>query len=400
MDVTPRLDEIATCDEFLALTRYTRVFDPFRVMGISTKELLHSRVIAAFLNANEAHGLGSTFRDDYLMSLTSCRKVGAAPPLEAALLLRAAGERAKVARELADIDILLDFPDLRLVIGIENKIHALDQPKQVARYQESLCELFPHYQHRAMIYLTPTGRDSPTANLDCRRVPVYYQSYAMVADLLKHCRPLAALPASQFLDQFITHIERNMTDNTELKSLCWGVFEQDEEAYEHLAEHFFYCRQRKYKERFDALEKEVKRGSQFNEWASEIETRIVESSKGDNPLFDLDVRLKSWPDGVWVKLYKHTWLAVFPYFFGKDSEIISRRLPQFCAPPRDVPDWGGLKFASLKFEDREDRAVNMVGKRATDSDYNTALCRVRQYIVEINEALDAARTAPAELCMA
>lgn len=396
MDVTSRFNELSAGDEFLALTRYTRVFDPFRVMGVNTKELLHSRVIAAFLNANEAHGLGSTFRDDYVMSLTSCRQVGAAPPLDAAVLLSTVGARAKVARELADIDILLDFPGLRLVIGIENKIYAQDQAKQVARYQESLCELFPHYRHRAMIYLTRTGRDSPTANLDCLRVPVYYQSYAMVADLLKRCRPLAALPAGQFIDQFITHIERNMTDNTELKSLCWGVFEQSEEAYEHLAEHLFYCRQRKYKKRFEALEKEVKQGSQFSEWASEIDTRIIEGAKGDNPLFDLDVRLRSWPQGLWVKLYKHTWLAVFPYFLEKDSEAVSLRLPQFCAPPRDVPDWGGFKFASLKFEDREDRAVNMVGKRATDSDYNAALSRVRQYIVEINEALDVACTAPAE----
>lgn len=400
MEVTPRLNKLSACDEFVALTQYTRTFEPFRVMGVSTKELLHSRVIAAFLNANEPHGLGSTFRDDYLASLMNCRQVGAAQPIDPSILLDAVGARAKVARELADIDILLDFPDLRLVIAIENKIHALDQPKQLERYQESLCHLFPHYEHRAIVYLTPTGRDSPTANLKCSRVPIYYQSYAMVAALLRRCRLLASPPAGEFLDQFISHIERTMTDSSEIKELCWGVFEKSEEAYEHLAKHLFYCRRRKYTMRFAALELEVRQGSQFNEWAREIQTRIVETSKGDNPCFDLDVRLKSWPDGVWVKLYKHSWLGVFPYFLEQDSEIVSLRLAQFCTPFRDVPDWGGHKFASFRFQLKADRAVNEDGNHATDSDYNAALTRLRECIVEINDALNAAPPSPAELPIA
>jgi hypothetical protein len=397
MEVSQRLDELSACDEFVALTQYTRTFDAFRVMGVSTKELLHSRVIAAFLNANEPHGLGSTFRNDYLASLMNCRRVGAAQPLEPTILANAVSARAKVARELADIDIVLDFPDLRLVIAIENKIHALDQPKQLERYQKSLCDLFPHYEHRAIVYLTPTGRDSPTANLDCSRVPIYYQSYAMVAALLRRCRALASRPAGEFLDQFISHIERTMTDNSEINNLCWGVFEQNEEAYEHLAKHLIYCRRRKSATRFAALELEVRQGSQFNEWASEIQTRIGETIKGDNPCFDLDVRLKSWPDGVWVKLYKHSWLGVFPYFLAQDRELVSLRLVQFCTPPRDVPDWGGHQFASYRFQLKADRAVNEDGNRATDSDYNAALTRVRECIVEINDALTAASSSTAEL---
>ncbi|MEB2514767.1 PD-(D/E)XK nuclease family protein [Pseudomonas sp. YuFO20] len=400
MEVTPQLNELFACDEFLALTQYTRAFDPFRVMGVSTKELLHSRVIAAFLSANEPHGLGSTFRDEYVASLMNCRQVGAARPINATILVNAVGAHAKVARELAGIDILLDFPDLRLVLAIENKIHAIDQPKQLKRYQESLCELFPYYEHRAIVYLTPTGRDSPTANLDCSRVPIYYQSYAMIAALLRGCRPLASPPAGVFIDQFTSHIERSMTDSSEIKALCWGVFEKSEEAYEHMAKHLFYCRQRKFATRFTALELEIRQGSQFKEWGNEIQTRIVEASKGDNPYFDLDVRLKSWPDGVWVKLYKHNWLGVFPFFLAQDSEMVSQRLEQFCTPSRDVPDWIGHKYASLRFQLKTDRAVSENGNRAADSDYNAALTRVRECIVEINDALNATHSLPAELSIA
>lgn len=394
MDLTPRIEALPACDSFLALTRYTRVFDPFKVMGVSTKELLHSRVIATFLNAEEPHGLGSKFRDEYLASLKVCRRVGEAAPLEEAVILNAAGARAKVIRERADIDILIDFPSLRLVIAIENKIHASDQREQLTRYQQSLCDLFPHYEHRAIVYLTPEGRDSPTANVDCQRVPIYYQSYAQIAELLTRSRPLTTPSAGAFLDQFIRHIERTMTDSSDIQELCWGVFEQNEDAFEHLAKHLIYCRERKYRERFTALKQEVDTGSQFSEWRGEIEALVSSKFKGDNPLFDLDVRLNSWPAGVWVKLYKHTWLGVFPYFLDKDGETVALHLQRFCSPSRDVPNWPGHKFASVRFQDREDRAVNLQGNRATDSDYNAALTQVRECIVEINEALAAAFALP------
>lgn len=73
---------------------------------------------------------------------------------------------------------------------------------------------------------------------------------------------------------------------------------------------------------------------------------------------------------------------------------------QFCTPSRDVPDWVGHKFASLRFQDKKDQAVNVHGDRSTDFDYDTALSRVRECIVEINYALDAALASPGELSLA
>uniref|UniRef100_UPI0030DC9985 PD-(D/E)XK nuclease family protein n=1 Tax=Pseudomonas sp. RL_35y_Pfl2_P42 TaxID=3088710 RepID=UPI0030DC9985 len=55
---------------FAALTRYTKAFDLFRVMGVSSKELVHSNILPAFMNADEAHGLGASVRDAFVTSLT------------------------------------------------------------------------------------------------------------------------------------------------------------------------------------------------------------------------------------------------------------------------------------------------------------------------------------------
>ena len=47
-EITPAIKAIPFSEEFIALAQHTKTFDPFRVMGVSTKELLHSRVLAAF----------------------------------------------------------------------------------------------------------------------------------------------------------------------------------------------------------------------------------------------------------------------------------------------------------------------------------------------------------------
>lgn len=47
---------------FSTLAGYTKAFDLFKAMGVSTKELVHSNIIASLLNDREAHGMGSAFR--------------------------------------------------------------------------------------------------------------------------------------------------------------------------------------------------------------------------------------------------------------------------------------------------------------------------------------------------
>lgn len=192
-----------------------------------------------------------------------------------------------MARELEHIDILLDYPSLKLVIAIENKIWALDQSRQVARYQKALQDLFPHYPHRALVYLTPKGRASPTIDPDSP-TPVCYQSYGQLAELLRQQASVdpKALP---FIHQFVAHIEKTLSGNTELKQLCWEIFQQHEEAYRQIHDHFVYCQNRKLQERFEWLETEVKTAPMFADWAGRIETRPI--CNVDKKRYDLDVRV-------------------------------------------------------------------------------------------------------------
>lgn len=382
MDASTQLEALRNSTGFAALTRYTKAFDLFRVMGVSSKELVHSNVLAAFMTADEAHGLGASFRDAFVASLAQLPCKG--NPLHWQVLGSTKGANAKVARELAHIDVLLDFPSLRLVIAIENKIWAADQFNQVARYQKALCELFPHYESRALVYLTPTGKESPTQDMKSS-VPVYFQSYGDLATLLHSYQSDATPPAAYFIDQFVTHVEKSMSGNSELNSLCWEVFQQSEEAYAHLVKHYEYCKARKMTELFRLLGERLASDTLFAEFAGEMETRF--STKIDKQQYDLDVRLRGWPEGVWVKVYKHTWFGVFPFFSESDLEALNPRLPSFTQPAYAVPNWSGLYFASSRFLVKDDRCVLAEGDSVREPHLDEALTRVYDCIREIGAAL-------------
>lgn len=382
MDAIKHVEALRSSVEFAALTRYTNVFDLFKVMGVSSKELVHSNILAAFMRADEAHGLGADFRDAFVASLAQMRCSG--NPLSLRVLASTKGAKAKVTRELAHIDVLLDFPSLRLVIAVENKIWAADQHNQIARYQKALCDLYPHYESRALVYLTPTGRESSTQDL-ASSVPVYFQSYGDLATLLHSYQSEATPSAAYFIDQFVTHVEKTMSGNSELNRLCWEVFQQSEEAYTHLVKHFEYCKTRKMTELFRLLGERLVSDSLFAEFASDMETRF--STNTDKQQYDLDVRLRSWPKGVWVKAYKHKWFGVFPFFSDVDLEALIPLLPSFTQPAHAVPDWAGLYFASSRFLVKDDRCVLAQGDSVTQAHLDEVLTRIHDCMGEISRAL-------------
>jgi hypothetical protein len=54
MDALEHLATISASAAFNTLTVYTKAFDLFKAMGVSTKELVHSNIIAPLLNDREA----------------------------------------------------------------------------------------------------------------------------------------------------------------------------------------------------------------------------------------------------------------------------------------------------------------------------------------------------------
>ena len=64
---------------------------------------------------------------------------------------------------------------------------------------------------------------------------------------------------------------------------------------------------------------------------------------------------------MWVKVYKHSWFGVFPYFLSSDIDAVSMRLAKFCSPAREVPAWLAtamrLNVFRLRLSERSTRMV-------------------------------------------
>lgn len=356
-------------------------------MGVHRKEIVHSNILAALMRESTPHGLGAAFLQSFVEAAGATHCVGKPVPVE--VLSSVVGQKANVSRELEGIDLLVDFSDLGLVVGVENKIWAIEQPEQLKRYQETLCHRFSGYQHKLMVFLTPKGAEPVTMDRESS-VPVYCMSYGSVAEQLTKLRHLAEGPAASFIDQFIEHVETYLSGNSELNDLCWDLFRQHEDAYQHIVDGYEFCVSRKIADAFREMHSRLQKDSLFRDWVGLIEVKTWSKFKpGTKEIvhFDLDVRLPSWPHGLWVKVYKHTWFGVFPYVRGVDIEKLRPAIPGFLTSPQAVKNWGDHYYASSSFSSADKRKLLDQGNKLGETEINKALTKVSDYIKAIDKEL-------------
>tara|TARA_R110001599_G_scaffold117525_1_gene285929 strand:- start:2526 stop:3596 length:1071 start_codon:yes stop_codon:yes gene_type:complete len=354
------------------------------MMGVRSKELIHSNILACFLKPSYPHGLGHLFVNDFVRSIRSLLHINA-EPIPLSVLISATNSSSRVFRELENIDLVIEFPEIQFVIGVENKIHAIEQDKQIARYQTILETRYASY-NKAIIYLTPTGTEPKTANINSA-VPVYCMPYERIAIILKRISDKSNKSSFVFINQFIAHLERYMSGSNEVNELCWQVFEKNESAYKHMVKAYDYCIQRKLQLMFEHLDRKVNTDSMFSEWNGRIETQNIHSTKS-KLTYDLDIRLTSWPEGVWVKVYKHDWFGVFPYIKENDilnsqHELLNNKISSY----QQVKHWDKYYYISNNTMLDKERQIQEDGNNLSEDDLINALNRIKCFIQETNKLL-------------
>jgi hypothetical protein len=156
-DELPRLQQRQQVYE----TKASPKFNVFRILRVETKEVrLHSAVIAELLDPLGAHGQGFLF----LKSFFSILQANLSSPV-ASLDEKDQWfvEKEKFIGTDGRIDLLLSCLGQGYILAIENKIWAGEQPEQMDRYWHWLQERRKKFQHKQLIFLTPTGRKPVTA---------------------------------------------------------------------------------------------------------------------------------------------------------------------------------------------------------------------------------------------
>jgi len=180
---TEQIEELFLSSEFGMLSAYSKEFNLFETMGIRSKETIHSNILAALLNPDASHGIGHTFIDLFLLAIKSSHN-SSGIPLTFSDTLSATGTNVRVFRELECIDIVIEFPDAKLVVGIENKIWSDEQTDQIMRYQNTLRSRYKNFK-KAIVFLTPSGKEPITADKNIDDVPVYCMPYSKISEICR-----------------------------------------------------------------------------------------------------------------------------------------------------------------------------------------------------------------------
>ena len=144
-------------------------FNIFHSLGVVTREVRHSALLADLLNPNGDHAQGYLF---LMRFLEICHnRFPNRFPMPKGDTRRAVWyiEREKAIRG-GRLDIVIRSPSLRYMVIIENKVRSGVSKSQLDRYEDWLRRQKAHYPNQAMLNLTPTGEPGSSSWL-----PLSYQ---------------------------------------------------------------------------------------------------------------------------------------------------------------------------------------------------------------------------------
>ena len=141
-----------------ARSKTAQGFNIFEITGHAHLEVeTHSRFLAHLLDPSETHGQGGLFLGGFLSRL---RGNTAVPRPDGYWWVA-----AEYSTDFGRLDILLRHRHEPFFVVIENKIYASDQPGQLVRYWQWLCEQGPGGQ-KHLVYLTPAGTEPTELSFD------------------------------------------------------------------------------------------------------------------------------------------------------------------------------------------------------------------------------------------
>lgn len=138
-------------------------FNVFTALGIERKEeLFHTPILAHLLDPLAEHGQGFLFLRAFFK--VCGQKEGFIVPIEPLEQFRWIVRPEVFIGDSGEIDQVIECPQQRFIVILENKIDAGEQPRQLRRYYDWMLSHRTDYTHKQMVFLTPEGRHPKTAD--------------------------------------------------------------------------------------------------------------------------------------------------------------------------------------------------------------------------------------------
>jgi len=220
LEMEKQIKQLIFSEEYKKLTTLEKSLNVFQLLGIQQNENIHSNIIAALLDRKKSPINSKSFFYDLL---------GAISLKNNNLWLRDITEIIScdfnVFREKYRIDILMEDWNKKIVIGIENKINAIERVEQISDYQEILREKYPSFR-AYMLFLTPTGYESKTLN-NLSNIPCFSISYQDIYEALKNQEESDTSKLTHWLR---INIEKEIIMNSEENELVRNLWSDYETA--------------------------------------------------------------------------------------------------------------------------------------------------------------------------
>lgn len=230
-------DLVVNCPDLAELESMLGSFNIFQVLRSEFGELKHSNVLAWLLDPAEAHGLGASFLQKWLMHVLhdspSGLAFGLAPvDVDAWDLID-----AEVYREWNYIDILLVLKmqgGESWVVCIENKVKASQSPGQLEGYRKVVEMEFPNASRRLYLFLTK-NREMPA---DAAYIPASYTQVhrALKETVAQRHRSIGDEPRV-LIDNYLRLLEEKFMNESEIAKTVLNIYRKHERALKVIFEH-------------------------------------------------------------------------------------------------------------------------------------------------------------------
>ena len=195
------LQQRAEEEEFLIASR----FNIFSLLGVESNEVAtHSRLLGELLSPKGTHAQGALFLEMFLNLLASLDEEFPAPDPPFI------HDQWRVERErhtnFGNIDIVISSQAAGYLVVIENKVWSTEQGRQLERYADWMKIFKAEYPQQVLIYLTPGGWESDTAN-QAKYLPLSY--HEDIVSWLESCLPqIQAQRVTETLRQYLDVIKK------------------------------------------------------------------------------------------------------------------------------------------------------------------------------------------------
>jgi len=229
-DPEDRLSDLIDDREFKKLNQRFGGLNLFEAVGSVRRELNHSNFLAFLLSPTRPHGLGAEPLRRVLRRFAE-EVPKTARPIRPLDIVVGDLDDAIAFRERDNIDLLIEVPNLRLVVTVENKVGANESEGQLERYANAVRANYPDWR-RMFIFLTPDGTDPEHESY----FPFTYSQIAeIVDDLVKEAE---GSEIGLILRHYAETLRRHVVPDEHLKELALQIYERHKEALDFI----FDCR--------------------------------------------------------------------------------------------------------------------------------------------------------------